>query len=378
MALDGIRDFSIIATPPQKRLAINTQIILDDDHIIKDAITRETRRGGQVYFLYNDVRNINAMLIRLNKLLPELQIAVAHGQMNEHLLEQTIRDFILQRYHILLCSTIVESGIDIPNANTIIIYGATGFGLATLYQLRGRVGRSTQQAYCYLVTPETVSIDANKRLDAIKATSELGAGFNLAMHDLEIRGAGEILGDTQSGDIKELGLSLYTDILKKTIKRLKAQANNLPTIDSTELNCEVNFNATAIIPDTYCHEIHERLIYYKRLARATSNNDIDTIYQDLMDKFGLPTMEIKTLIASHQLRLLGLSLGITRIDTTNNKITLTFMDKPNLAIETMIKVMQELKTCKYDGKNKLIWTIAATNVEDKIINTNLILNKLCN
>lgn len=377
MALDGIRDFSIISTPPQKRLAINTQVILDNNHIIKDAITRETRRGGQVYFLYNNVQNINEMLLRLNKLVPELQIAIAHGQMNEHVLEQTIRDFILQRYHILLCSTIIESGIDIPNANTIIIYGAHELGLAGLHQLRGRVGRSSQQAYCYLVTPESTTSIASKRLDAIKATSKLGAGFNLAMHDLEIRGAGEILGDTQSGDIKEVGLSLYTDILKKTIKRLKAHADNLPATDATELNCEVNFNATAIIPDTYCSEIHERLIYYKKLARATSNDEIDIIYQDLMDKFGLPTMEIKALISSHQLRLLGLALGITRIDTSNNKITLTFVDKPNIAIETIIKVMQELKSCKYDGKNKLIWTIEATNIEDKINNTNLIINKLC-
>lgn len=376
MALDGIRDFSIIATPPQKRLAINTQVILDDDHIIKDAITRETRRGGQVYFLYNDVQNINEMLLRLNKLVPELQIAVAHGQMNEHVLEQTIRDFISQRYHILLCSTIIESGIDIPNANTIIIYAAHELGLAGLHQLRGRVGRSSQQAYCYLVTPESTTAIANKRLDAIKATSELGAGFNLAMHDLEIRGAGEILGDTQSGDIKEVGLSLYTDILKKTIKRLKAHAGNLVNKEQLELTCEVTFNATAIIPDSYCSEIHERLIYYKKLARSTSNDEIDIIYQDLMDRFGLPTIEIKTLIASHQLRLLGLKLGITKIDTTNSKITLTFIDKPNIAIETMVKVMQELKTCKYDGKNKLIWTIEATNIEDKINNTNLIINKL--
>lgn len=378
MALDGIRDFSIIATPPQKRLAINTQIILDDNHIIKDAITRETRRGGQVYFLYNDVRNINEMLTRLNNLVPELQIAVAHGQMNEHILEKTIRDFINQRYHILLCSTIIESGIDIANANTIIIYGAHELGLAQLHQLRGRVGRSSQQAYCYLVTPESMTRDASKRLDAIKSTSELGAGFNLAMHDLEIRGAGEILGDTQSGDIKEVGLSLYTDILKKTIKRLKAHANNFPEAPNTELSCEVNFNASALIPDTYCNEIHERLIYYKKLSRATTGNEIDTVYQDLIDEFGLPTIEIKALIAAHRLRILGINIGITRIDVTMDKINITFVNKPNIEIHTMVKVMQELKTCKYDGKNKLTWMVESSNIENKISNTNLIIDMLSN
>lgn len=376
MALDGIRDFSIIATPPKKRLSTNTQIIMDDNQIIKDAITRETRRGGQVYFLYNNVQNINEMLTRLNSLVPELEIAVAHGQMNEHVLEQTIRDFILQRYHILLCSTIIESGIDIPNANTIIIYGAHELGLAQLHQLRGRVGRSSQQGYCYLVTPEKMSRDASKRLDAIKATSELGAGFNLAMHDLEIRGAGEILGDTQSGDIKEVGLSLYTDILKKTIKRLKSNAVENPNLLSNELNCEINFNATAIIPDKYCQDIHERLIYYKKLSRATNNEEIDNIYQNLIDNFGLPGIEVKALIASHRLRIIGLQFGLNRIDTYIDKIVLTFKDKPNIEINTIIQVMQELKTCKYDGKNKLIWAINSEDTEMKLFHTNLIIDLL--
>ena len=208
MALDGLRDFSIIATPPSRRLAVNTIICNDDDSIIREAISREIRRGGQVFFVYNDVASINLMYDRLAKIMPELRIAIGHGQMNGAILEQTIRDFIRQKYNVLLCSTIIETGIDIQNANTILIYRADKFGLAQLHQLRGRVGRSHHQAYCYLITPENVTRDAEKRLEAIEVTKELGSGFNLALHDLEIRGAGEILGDSQSGDIKHVGLSL--------------------------------------------------------------------------------------------------------------------------------------------------------------------------
>lgn len=373
MAMEGLRDFSIIATPPKRRLAVNTQVCVDDDHTIRGAILREIRRGGQVYFLFNDVENINKMHDRLSNLIPEVDIAIAHGQITENQLEQSIRDFIHQRSHILLCSTIIESGIDIANANTIIIYRADKLGLAQLYQLRGRVGRSHHQAYCYLLTPDKISPDAEKRLDAIKMTSELGSGFNLAMHDLEIRGAGEILGENQSGDIKEVGLSLYTEMLKKAIKKLKSKALNSTSID---INCEVNLNVTAIIPNDYCPDIHERLVYYKRLAKAETYQMVDLVYQDIIDKWGLPVLEIQNLIETHYIRVKSIKLGIQKIDSTEKQIIFSFIDNPPIKPVKIITLLQKLYTCKYDGKNKLIWVIQSTTIQDKIKNTNFLLDEL--
>ena len=364
MALDGIRDFSIIATPPSRRLPVNTVIIFDDNVIIREAILREIRRGGQVFFLYNDVATIEQMHDKLVELMPELRIAIAHGQMRENELEQTIKDFINQRFNLLLCSTIIETGIDIANANTILIYRADKFGLAQLHQLRGRVGRSHHQAYCYLIVPEQTTKDAEKRLDAIVHTAELGAGFNLAMHDLEIRGAGEILGDNQAGNIKEVGLSLYTQMLKKAVNKLKNSQDKLE--DANELYCEVNLNSSTILPVDYCSSVHERLIYYKRLATSSSNEQIEQIYQDIIDSYGLPPEPVKYLIAMHEIRLLGTSLGIQKIDANNASINLVFIDKPPIEPLKIVLMMQELRTCKYDGKNKLIWQIKSENTENKI------------
>ena len=375
MALDGLRDFSIIATPPSRRLAVNTLIVPDDNSIIQEAILREIRRGGQVFFLYNDVASIEQMYRRLSELVPELRIAIAHGQMPEHELEQTIKDFIHQRYNLLLCSTIIETGIDIPNANTILIYRADKFGLAQLHQLRGRVGRSYHQAYCYLLVPEKTTKDAEKRLDAILSTSELGAGFNLAMHDLEIRGAGEILGDNQAGDIKEVGLSLYTEMLKKAIRKLK-NGEKIHGSFENDVNCEVNLNLTAILPTIYCSSVHERLIYYKRMAKAENNDQLDLIYQDIIDSYGLPPNEVKTLIAMHQLRIMASTLGIQKLDVGTSTLNMTFIDKPPIEPIQIILLLQQLKTCKYDGKNKLIWQVKSENAAAKIANTEKILQML--
>lgn len=375
MALDGLRDFSIIATPPSRRLAVNTQIIQDDNSIIQEAILREIRRGGQVFFLYNDVATIEQMYNRLSELIPELRIAIAHGQMAEQELEQTIKDFIHQRYNLLLCSTIIETGIDIPNANTILIYRADKFGLAQLHQLRGRVGRSHHQAYCYLLVPERITKDAEKRLDAILLTTELGAGFNLAMHDLEIRGAGEILGDNQAGNIKEVGLSLYTEMLKKAIRKLK-HGEKIDTDNPQELHCEVNLNASAILPVDYCQNIHERLVYYKRLAKAESNQQIEVVYQDIIDNYGLPPEPVKNLITLHQLRIAAAKLGIQKLDAANASINLVFIDKPPIEPLQIVLLLQKLKTCKYDGKNKLIWSVKSDNLTSKINNIEYILAEL--
>lgn len=375
MALDGIRDFSIIATAPSRRLAVNTLIIQDDNSIIQEAILREIRRGGQVFFLYNDVATIEKMHDKLIDILPELRIAIAHGQMPENQLEQTIKDFVHQRYNLLLCSTIIETGIDIPNANTILIYRADKFGLAQLHQLRGRVGRSHHQAYCYLIIPEKTTSDAEKRLDAILNTSELGAGFNLAMHDLEIRGAGEVLGDNQAGNIKEVGLSLYTQMLKKAIRKLK-NGESIQETNSHDFYCEVNLNVSTILPTDYCGNIHERLVYYKRLANADNIDQIELIYQEIIDNYGLPPDAVKNLINMHQLRISAVKLGIQKLDVNNASINLVFIDKPPIEPMQIIMLLQQLKTCKYDGKNKLIWQIKSETIASKIDNVEKMLSML--
>lgn len=375
MALEGIRDFSIIATPPQRRLSVNTIICNEDKQVIREGIMREIRRGGQIFFLYNDVATISTMYNTLSELMPELQIAIAHGQMNEHNLELTIRDFIAQKYNLLLCSTIIETGIDIANANTIFIYRADKLGLAQLHQLRGRVGRSHHQAYCYLITPENITKDAEKRLEAIKMTSELGAGFNLALHDLEIRGAGEILGDSQSGDIKEVGLSLYTEMLKKAVNKLR-QGLKIDNVMDVELTCEVDLNTTSILPDTYCRNIHERLIFYKKLAKALSSNEIDLVYQEIIDKNGLPPIEVKTLVNCHYLRVRAIPFGIKKLDVTSKSITITFIDNPPLEPMKVISLMQQLKTCKMSGNTKIVWNIISKDATEKIANADYLLDLL--
>jgi transcription-repair coupling factor (superfamily II helicase) len=374
MAMDGVRDFAIIATPPQKRLAVNTIVCNEDKQILHEAIYRELRRGGQIFFLYNEVASIYDMYLKLQNLFPEINIAIAHGQMEEKHLETTIREFIQHKYNMLLCSTIIETGIDIPNANTIFIYRADKLGLAQLHQLRGRVGRSHHQAYCYLIVPENMTKDAEKRIEAIKSTSKLGSGFNLALHDLEIRGAGEILGEKQSGDIKEVGLSMYTDLLKKAIKNIK-QGKTVDTIIDTN-NCEVILNVSSIIPHNYCYNIQERLIYYKKLASCDNEQELEVIYQNIMDSYGIAPQELKNLINCHTLRIKANYLLIDKVDINNKQISITFNVNTKIDPSQLFLFMQQLKTCRMQGSNKLIWTIDNGSIHDKINNANYLLDNL--
>ncbi|MBR6877367.1 MAG: transcription-repair coupling factor, partial [Neisseriaceae bacterium] len=259
MALEGLRDFSLITTAPSRRLAVKTFVKPFSEGSIREAVLRELKRGGQVFFLHNEVETIENMYEKLSQLLPESRIGIAHGQLRERELEHVMRDFLNQKFNVLLCSTIIETGIDVPNTNTIIINRADKFGIAQLHQLRGRVGRSHHQAYAYLLTPEFVSKDAEKRLDAIAAADELGAGFTLAMQDLEIRGAGEILGEGQSGEMMQVGFTLYTEMLKQAVRDLKK--GRVQNIDAPlGVNTEIKLHSPALLPEHYCPDVHERLV----------------------------------------------------------------------------------------------------------------------
>ena len=287
MSLEGIRDFSVIATAPQKRLAIKTFVRKEVAGTIREALLRELKRGGQVYFLHNEVTTIENRRRELIELVPEAQIRIAHGQMPERELEHVMRDFHQQRFNILLCTTIIETGIDVPTANTIVIHRADRFGLAQLHQLRGRVGRSHHQAYAYLLIPdeEAITRDATKRLDAIQMMEELGSGFYLSMHDLEIRGAGEVLGETQSGEMQEVGFALYTDMLQAAVKALKAGKE--PDLAATLARIpEINLHAPALLPADYCEDVHERLMLYKRLANCTDGDQVSLLREEIVDRFG--------------------------------------------------------------------------------------------
>jgi transcription-repair coupling factor (superfamily II helicase) len=342
MSLEGIRDFSAIATAPQKRLAIKTFVASWSEGLIREAVMRELRRGGQAYFLHNEVDSIERMRERLGKLLPEARIAVAHGQMRERDLERVMRDFTAQRFNVLLCSTIIESGIDIPTANTIVINRADRMGLAQLHQLRGRVGRSHHQAYAYLLTPpeDALGAQAKKRLEAIQMMEELGSGFYLAMHDLEIRGAGEILGEQQSGEIQEVGFSLYARMLDRAVRRLKAgKAPDLE--DSIDVSTEVNLHVPALLPATYCSDVQERLSLYKRLADADSREALERLHEELVDRFGGLPEPARALIECHGVRIAARPLGVARVDATHEAVQLQFVKNPPLDAAKVIDFIRK-------------------------------------
>ncbi|HUQ74208.1 MAG TPA: transcription-repair coupling factor [Burkholderiales bacterium] len=342
MSLEGIRDFSVIATAPEKRLAIKTFVAPFSEGLIREAVMRELKRGGQVYFLHNEVDSIERMQERLARLLPEARIAVAHGQMPERELERVMRDFTAQRANVLLCSTIIETGIDNPHANTIVINRADKFGLAQLHQLRGRVGRSHHQAYAYLLTPpdDALSKNALKRLEAIQMMEELGSGFYLAMHDLEIRGAGEMLGESQSGEIQEIGFSLYTRMLDRAVRRLKAgKAADID--DAVDISTEVNLHVPALLPDTYCNDVHERLSIYKRLADAQAREELDALREELVDRFGNLPDAARALIQCHEVRLAARPLGVSRVDATHEAVQLQFVKNPPLEGAKIIAFIQK-------------------------------------
>lgn len=377
MSLEGLRDFSIIATAPQRRLAIKTFVHPFAEGIIREACLRELKRGGQIYFLYNEVSTIQSMHDKLTRLLPEARIHIAHGQMRESELEHVMRDFYQQRFNLLLCTTIIETGIDIPSANTIIIHRADKFGLAQLHQLRGRVGRSHHQAYAYLLTPdeEALGAQAKKRLEAIQAMEELGSGFYLAMHDLEIRGAGAVLSESQSGEMQEVGFNLYSTMLDSAIKSLKAGQE--PDLQHPlGIATEIKLHVPALLPETYCNDIHERLVLYKRMANCEEDSELDDMQRELIDRFGLLPEPARALLDSHRLRIAAKPLGILRIDASSESILIQFVPNPPIAAERIITLIQSSREFNLSGPDKLKIQIKLPNVTERVKQIRKVMDQL--
>ena len=367
MSLEGLRDFSVIATAPQKRLAIKTFVSKMSDGIIREALLREFKRGGQVYFLHNEVDTIENMREKLIKLLPEARIAVGHGQMNERELERVMRDFTQQRTNLLLCTTIIETGIDNPHANTILINRAEKFGLAQLHQLRGRVGRSHHQAYAYLLTHDEGALtkQAKQRLEAIQMMDELGAGFYLAMHDLEIRGAGEVLGDSQSGEMQEVGFNLFTEMLNRAVAALK-QGKEPDLTQPLGIATEINLHTPALLPNDYAPDVHERLTLYKRLANCNKAEEIDDLQEELIDRFGELPAQGQSLLATHRVRLLAKPLGIVKLDAGNAQIVVQFEPNPPIEPIRIINLIQKNRSYKLAGQDKLVFLRPSATLTEKM------------
>jgi transcription-repair coupling factor (superfamily II helicase) len=354
MAMEGLREFSIIATAPQKRLAIKTFVRREGDGVIREAVLREIKRGGQVYFLHNEVETIENRKHALQELIPEARISVAHGQMHERELEAVMREFVTQRTNILLCTTIIETGIDVPTANTIIMHRADKFGLAQLHQLRGRVGRSHHQAYAYLLVPdpEALSKQAQLRLNAIQAMEELGSGFYLAMHDLEIRGAGEVLGDKQSGEIHEIGFQLYTEMLNRAVKSLRS-GKEPDLLSPLQATTDVNLGVPALLPEDYCPDVHERLSLYKRFAGCNDFSELMGLREELVDRFGDLPDQAKSFYETHRLRLEMAGFGIKKIDASPASIQIQFIPNPPIDPMKIIQLIQSSKHIQLNGQDKL-------------------------
>jgi transcription-repair coupling factor (superfamily II helicase) len=368
MSLEGLRDFSVIATAPQRRLSIKTFVAGFSQGIIREAVLRELKRGGQVYFLHNEVDTINNMLEKLETLLPEARIRVAHGQMGERDLEAVMRDFTHQRFNVLLCSTIIETGIDVPTANTIIMNRADRFGLAQLHQLRGRVGRSHHQAYAYLLVDsmDGLTAQAKKRLEAIQAMEQLGSGFFLAMHDLEIRGAGEVLGESQSGEMQEIGFSLYNDMLSAAISSLR-QGHEPDMAHPLGVTTEINLHTPALLPNDYCGDIHQRLVIYKRLAHCNTQQDLDDMHQELIDRFGLLPEPAQTLLDSHRLRIMAKPLGISKVDASSEAIVIQFVPNPPIDPMKVITMIQSKRHIKMVGQDKLRIELKYGDLQQRVL-----------
>ncbi|UNK50466.1 transcription-repair coupling factor [Lysobacter sp. S4-A87] len=369
MAMAGLRDLSIIATPPAHRLAVQTFVVPWDDAQLREAFQRELSRGGQVYFLHNDVESIGRMQRQLEELVPEARIGVAHGQMPERELERVMLDFHKQRFNVLLSTTIIESGIDIPNANTIIMNRADKFGLAQLHQLRGRVGRSHHRAYAYLVVPDKKSItaDARKRLDAIAAMDELGAGFTLATHDLEIRGAGELLGEEQSGQMAEVGFSLYTELLERAVRSIKR--GELPDVDGSHARgADVELHVPALIPDDYLPDVHTRLTLYKRISGARDGDELRELQVEMIDRFGLLPDAAKHLFAIAELKQRATALGIRKLDLGEKGGRVQFVEKPNVDPMAIIRLIQgQPKLYRMEGPDKLRMTLDLPDAQSRLL-----------
>ncbi len=378
MALAGMRDLSIIATPPSRRMAIKTFVREWDQGLIREACLRELKRGGQVFYLHNEVKTIEKTARDIAALVPEAQVRIAHGQMRERDLEQVMLDFYHHRFNVLVCTTIIETGIDIPNANTIIIHDADHFGLAQLHQLRGRVGRSHHQAYAYLVVPprKLMTADAIKRLEAIEALEDLGAGFTLATHDLEIRGAGELLGDEQSGQMHEIGFTLYTQLLERAVKALKA--GKQPELD-VPLNHggEIDLRIPALIPEDYLPDVHSRLVMYKRIASAESDDALRELQVEMIDRFGLLPEPAKNLIRITELKLKAQAMGVRKVEAGPYGGRLLFNKEPKIDPAMVIRLIQtQPKIYKLDGQDKLRFTLNLEDRETRFLSVEKLLDML--
>lgn len=378
MAVSGLRELSIIATPPAKRLSVKTFIHERSDSIIREAILREVLRGGQVYFLHNNVESIELVANELNNLVPEARIHIAHGQMRERELEHIMSDFYHQRFNVLVCTTIIETGIDIPTANTIVIDRADKFGLAQLHQLRGRVGRSHHQAYAYLMTPpeKNLTKDSQRRLEAIAAYDDLGIGFTLATHDLEIRGAGELLGDNQSGDIQAIGFSLYMEMLEKAVEAMKAGKTlhaGTPLLDTIEVELKI----PALIPSDYLNDVHERLVLYKRIASVKSENELDELKVEMIDRFGLLPPACKNLFETASIKLIAQQLGIRKIEAHPLGGRVEFYQNTKVEPMTIIKLIQQkAHTYQMEGSNRLKFKLGSDTAEKRIAAVKQVLSAL--
>jgi len=369
MALEGLRDLSVIATAPQRRLAIKTFVRAESSGTIREAVLRELKRGGQVYFLHNEVETIENRRQKLEELVPEARIVIAHGQMPERELERVMREFVAGKHNLLLCSTIIETGIDVPSANTIIIARADKFGLAQLHQLRGRVGRSHHQAYAYLMVPDLQGLtkQATQRLDAIQAMEELGSGFYLAMHDLEIRGAGEVLGDNQSGNMMEVGFQLYNDMLAEAVRALKSgrEPDLLSPTGAFSTNTEINLHAPALLPDAYCGDVQVRLSLYKRLATADKPEQIDAMLEEITDRFGKLPSQGQNLFDLHRLRVLAKPFGVIKVDASPVIININFRPNPPIDPMRVIELVQKNRNIKLVGNEKLRVEKALSSPQDR-------------
>ncbi|WP_111414194.1 transcription-repair coupling factor [Billgrantia lactosivorans] len=365
MAMSGIRDLSVIATPPARRLSVKTFVQQRDESIIKEAILREILRGGQVYYLHNEVRSIETAAENLRALVPEARVAVAHGQLPERSLERVMSDFYHKRYNVLVCSTIIETGIDVPSANTIVIERADKFGLAQLHQLRGRVGRSHHQAYAYLLAPppRAMSKDAVKRLEAIGAAEDLGAGFTLASHDMEIRGAGELLGEEQSGQMEAIGYTLYMEMLDRAVAAIRA--GRTPNIEAPlSAGVEISLNLPALIPDDYLPDVQQRLVMYKRIASAADEAELKELQVEMIDRFGLLPAAVKTLIRQTRLRQRAERLGIVRLEAGAERGRVIFGGQTRVDPLTLVKMIQaEPQRYRLDGADTLRFEAAMEDTE---------------
>ncbi|MEM7292149.1 MAG: transcription-repair coupling factor [Pseudomonadota bacterium] len=379
MTLSGMRGLSIITTPPAERLAIKTFVSEWSDALIREALQRELARGGQVYFLHNEVNGIERIARTVDEIVPEARARIAHGQMPERELEATMLDFYHQRFNVLVCTTIIESGIDVPSANTIVINRADKLGLAQLHQLRGRVGRSHHRAYAYLLAPPRglMSSDAEKRLGAIESLEELGVGFTLATHDMEIRGAGELLGEDQSGQIQEIGFTLYNELLERAVQALKD--GQIPDVDAPlKASVEVDLHAPALLPQDYVPDVHSRLILYKRIASAVDTDALRDLKVELIDRFGLLPEASQTLFDVTSLKLRCLSIGVQRCDCNAGGGKLTFGENPSIELASVIQLVQSAPNVyRFEGGQALRFTKELDEVEQRIRFINELLDSLC-